>query len=161
MHTHNFPTSKIEVRYVTPDPMLIGPTPHRFKDIWAELIDINSWPAWVIGVDKVLADETTTMARGSLFNVVGLFGPGEIEVLRWDLGVELVLLLRMNGLRLAFSVHLNSDMNSDMTIDVEGEYELTGWKKACGAVFRYYLQRQQQKMVDRLELMINHGSNTH
>lgn len=160
MHTHNFPAAKIKVQYVKPDPMLVGPVPHGLMSIWGKLVNIKFWPAWVIGVDKVLAGESNTMARGSLFEVVGIFGAGKIEILRWAPETELVLLLQTSDLRLAFSILLDGGAG-DAIIDVEGEYELTGWKSAFRPILILLLRRRQRKMIDKLNFLLNQPSSTH
>lgn len=159
MRTYNFPTANIKVHHTTIDAMLVGPAPEQITGIWGYLIEINSWSDWVIGVDKVLTNERSTISRGSIFDVNGLFGKGQIEILRWDPEAEMVLMLQVNDLRLAFSILLrNVDCNT--VIEVEGEYELFGWKNAFAAVFRLFLHRQQNQMMNKLDLSLNQPSST-
>jgi len=160
MHTHNFPAARIKVQHTTPVPVLVGPSRHGFMDIWDKLIDTGRWPAWVIGVDRVSASEPNALARGSRVNVAGLFGPGHIEILRWAPETEVVFLLRMNGLRLAFSIQLRRDAGNAI-IDVEGEYELTGWKNACAVIFRLFLHRRQRQMIEKLDFVLNQTAKMH
>jgi hypothetical protein len=159
MRTYNFPAANIKVHHTTIDPMLVGPAPEQITGIWGYLIEINSWSDWVIGVDKVLMNERNTISRGSIFDVNGLFGKGQIEILRWDPEAEMVLMLQVSDLRLAFSILLrNVDCNT--VIEVEGEYELFGWKNAFAAVFRLFLHRQQNQMMNKLDLSLNQPSST-
>ncbi|MFT6094342.1 MAG: hypothetical protein ACJA2Q_002246 [Pseudohongiellaceae bacterium] len=160
MHTHKLPTARIKVQHTTPDPRLVGPALHGFMAIWGKLIETDRWPAWVIGVDRVSASEPSTLARGSRVDVAGLFGLGDIEILRWDPETEVVLLLRMNGLRLAFSIQLQRNAG-DTIIAVEGEYELSGWKNACGLAFRLFLHRRQRRMIEKLDFLLNRISKAH
>jgi hypothetical protein len=160
MHTHKLPTARIKFRHTTLDPALVGPARHRFMNIWGHLIDTDRWPAWVIGVDKVSASEPNALARGSRVAVAGLFGPGDIEILHWDPETEIVLLLRLNGLRLAFSIQLRRDA-ADAVIDIKGEYELAGWKNACGRAFRLFLHQRQRQMIEKLDFVLNQTSKMH
>lgn len=160
MHTHSFPAARIKVKHTTSAAELVGPARHGFMDIWYKLIDTGCWPAWVIGVAKVSASEPNTLARGSKIDVAGLFGSGHIEILRWDPETEVVFLLRMNGLRLAFSIQLRRDAGNAI-IDVKGEYELTGWKSAYAVVFRLFLHRRQRQMIEKLDFMLNQTAKMH
>ncbi len=160
MHTHKLPTARIKFQHTTPDSTLVRPARHGFMNIWGNLIDTNRWPAWVIGVDKVSASEPNTLARGSRVDVAGLFGPGYIEILHWDPETEIVLLLRLKGLRLAFSIQLRCDAG-DAVIDIRGEYELAGWKNACGMAFRLFLHRRQRQMIEKLDFVLNQTPKIH
>ena len=157
MSTYNFPAANIKVHHTAVDPMLVGPAPEQVTGIWAYLIKISSWSDWVIGVDKVLTNGHHTISRGSIFDINGLFGNGLIEILRWDPEAEIVLMLQVNDLRLAFSILLrNVDCNT--VVEVEGEYELSGWKNTFAAVFRLFLHRQQNQMMNKLDLLLNQPS---
>jgi hypothetical protein len=66
-------------------------------------------------------------------------------------------MLQVNDLRLAFSILLrNVDCNT--VVKVEGEYELSGWKNTFAAVFRLFLHRQQNQMMNKLDLLLNQPS---
>lgn len=157
MQTHKLAASKIEVQNTIANPLLVGPARHGFMNIWTKLNNTDSWPSWLLGVDKVSAKAHTTMARGSIFEVTGIFGSGEIEILRWNPEKELILLLQMDCLRLAFSIHLSGN-NDETIIDIEGEYELSGWKNVCWPFYRLSLSRQRRLMIRKLNFMLNQSS---
>tara|TARA_B100000780_G_scaffold263290_1_gene217074 strand:- start:229 stop:699 length:471 start_codon:yes stop_codon:yes gene_type:complete len=154
MGTYNFTAANIKVHRTTLDPMLVGPAPEQVTGIWGFLVDISSWSDWIIGVDKVLRGERNAISRGSTFDVNGWFGNGQIEILRWDPKVEMVFMLQMNDLRLAFSILLHN-VEGNTVVEVEGEYELTGWRLSFSAVFRLFLHRRQKKMMNKLDLLLN------
>jgi hypothetical protein len=159
MRTYNFPAAIIKVHHTTPDPMLVGPAPGQVTGIWGYLIDISSWSDWVIGVDKILTSERNTISRGSTFDVNGFFGNGQIEILRWDPETEIVFMLQMQDLRLAFSILLHN-VEGNTVIEVEGEYELSGWKNSFAAVFKLFLHRQQKQMMNKLDFQLTQPSST-
>lgn len=138
---------------------MVGPPASPAILVWQIASNPRYWPQWLVG--KVCFQESSRIqqcgARGMVFKLRGRFGNSQesLQILRWDSQQELVLLHQRPDLRIAYALQIGVSHASDTTtIGLYSEYELLGWKRFLGSIYRKLMQRRQQIILSNLESLL-------
>lgn len=136
----------------------VGPSlPPKIR-LWRHVFDLKHLIWWLLDSEEHQNHNGNRISRGYAYQFSTTQGAGELEVLRWNPFQDCVMLLNTDSCRIALSVSL-SFSNEEVSAQLNGECEVSGWRSFCLPVFGLVLNRRYRKIGGRLErLLIRPGT---